>query len=523
MDNNRIEDGAQIRRKTRGLLDLLRYLRERVQDAFAQSSCVANAMRHERGSATGQTERRGLPPDRATGMPGSLASAFSAVLLCSLTGTSAQAALPAEISMGTDSWHASVSAKGDVMSIFREDSTGARFERSGKVLVRIGEQVIELPSIPQEGFPKDAPKHTEKVVINPDGRFVLRFARGHVFIQSLPDAGIVWTGTLQYGRHSGDAYYYRATDKRLLISDGSTLLTFQTAGEGPAARVGYAEIAFAGEDPKYKGNYVQTAAFSADGRSLFVGNKDGEVLAIDLDGETPKLRWRIQAFQSFKTRGFNDDANRIAASVKCADNCRLLAVRSFRDKQIAVVSAADGTILGSTSQDEDLGLVGIGDGLFAMTRVERGRLGLSIVDAKLDPVMQIGGTPSLLVFGYSGGFASVRMAREERVVVFTDTDQLLAGHRRQREAEVAERQRRQKEEAVQAEAARQKQVAFEKQLPQFRRKLKSGDDSNCGLVIERKSDIALVETMIGQKWLKVSQLYIPGMRGCTFLNGVLQE
>jgi len=109
------------------------------------------------------------------------------------------------------------------------------------------------------------------------------------------------------------------------------------------------------------------------------------------------------------------------------------------------------------------------------------------------------------------------------LVFFTDTNQLLAGYRRQREAEVAERQRRQKEEAVQAEAARQKQVAFEKQLPQFRRKLKSGDDSNCGLVIERKSDIALVETMIGQKWLKVSQLYIPGMRGCTFLNGVLQE
>jgi hypothetical protein len=60
-------------------------------------------------------------------------------------------------------------------------------------------------------------------------------------------------------------------------------------------------------------------------------------------------------------------------------------------------------------------------------------------------------------------------------------------------------------------------------LPAFRRKLKSGDDSNCGLIVERKGDIALVETMLGQKWLKVTQLYVAGMRGCTFVNGVLQE
>lgn len=66
-------------------------------------------------------------------------------------------------------------------------------------------------------------------------------------------------------------------------------------------------------------------------------------------------------------------------------------------------------------------------------------------------------------------------------------------------------------------------VSADGEVPELRRKLRSGDDSHCGVVVERKGEIALIETAIGQKWLKVRQLHQPGARGCRFVNGILQE
>ena len=57
----------------------------------------------------------------------------------------------------------------------------------------------------------------------------------------------------------------------------------------------------------------------------------------------------------------------------------------------------------------------------------------------------------------------------------------------------------------------------------FRKSLHVGSDSHCGLVIEVKYPIAKVQSMIGETWLKVSQLYPKGGRDCRFLNGVYQD
>ena len=57
----------------------------------------------------------------------------------------------------------------------------------------------------------------------------------------------------------------------------------------------------------------------------------------------------------------------------------------------------------------------------------------------------------------------------------------------------------------------------------FRKIIKSGDDSHCGLVIEVKKPIVKVQTMAGEKWLKLTQIYPAGGASCRFVNGVYQE
>lgn len=51
-------------------------------------------------------------------------------------------------------------------------------------------------------------------------------------------------------------------------------------------------------------------------------------------------------------------------------------------------------------------------------------------------------------------------------------------------------------------------------LNSWRKTLKTGDESNCGLVIEVKRPIAKIQTASGERWLKVGQLYPHGTQVC---------
>lgn len=48
----------------------------------------------------------------------------------------------------------------------------------------------------------------------------------------------------------------------------------------------------------------------------------------------------------------------------------------------------------------------------------------------------------------------------------------------------------------------------------LRAKLKVGDETNCGLVIEVKSPIAKIQTNVGEKWFKIDRLYTPNTISC---------
>lgn len=92
--------------------------------------------------------------------------------------------------------------------------------------------------------------------------------------------------------------------------------------------------------------------------------------------------------------------------------------------------------------------------------------------------------------------------------------------------------RKDKEAALMREAAHRKAqekqalaqaAAFKNQIRTFRQRLSAGDDSHCGLVIEVKKPLVKAQTMIGEHWLKIEQLYPQGAANCRFVNGVYQE
>ncbi len=57
-------------------------------------------------------------------------------------------------------------------------------------------------------------------------------------------------------------------------------------------------------------------------------------------------------------------------------------------------------------------------------------------------------------------------------------------------------------------------------IKKFRSELKSGDRSNCGLVVDVKRPIVNVQSMNGLVWLKIDEIYPVGLVGCEFYNNV---
>lgn len=102
-----------------------------------------------------------------------------------------------------------------------------------------------------------------------------------------------------------------------------------------------------------------------------------------------------------------------------------------------------------------------------------------------------------------------------------EKERLLAVQRAKDEALAAERQRLQAEVAADARLRRARQ--FELRTAQFRKSLQAGDESHCGLVIEVKGPLVRLQTMIGEYWMRIDQVYGADDRDCRFINGKYVE
>jgi TPR repeat protein len=79
--------------------------------------------------------------------------------------------------------------------------------------------------------------------------------------------------------------------------------------------------------------------------------------------------------------------------------------------------------------------------------------------------------------------------------------------------------------SVKAGIAEQKhrELKAKKRNQDFRAKLKAGDNTHCGMVIEIRRPLLKIQTMAGDKWFKVDKIFPPGEANCRFVNDVYEE
>lgn len=100
------------------------------------------------------------------------------------------------------------------------------------------------------------------------------------------------------------------------------------------------------------------------------------------------------------------------------------------------------------------------------------------------------------------------------------SEQVAEAKKAQEAKQVAEAKKAQEAKQV-AEA--QRITARNDAASKFRTTIKAGDDTHCGLVIEVKKPIVKIQTSIGERWLKINQVFPAGIAECRFINGVYQD
>lgn len=68
----------------------------------------------------------------------------------------------------------------------------------------------------------------------------------------------------------------------------------------------------------------------------------------------------------------------------------------------------------------------------------------------------------------------------------------------------------------------QQENLLKKKISSYRQRLASGDDSNCGLVVEVKENVVQIQSMEGAVWIKRDQIYPSDTANCRFYNWTYQ-
>ncbi|WP_420590335.1 cell envelope integrity protein TolA [Bacterioplanoides sp.] len=102
--------------------------------------------------------------------------------------------------------------------------------------------------------------------------------------------------------------------------------------------------------------------------------------------------------------------------------------------------------------------------------------------------------------------------REEKKAELKREKQLAEKKRVEYARQENERKRLARVKAEALAAKRKRAIAFREQLQE-------GDESHCGLVVEVKSKVVMVQSVIGQVWIKRNEIYPDGEARCRFVNG----
>lgn len=107
----------------------------------------------------------------------------------------------------------------------------------------------------------------------------------------------------------------------------------------------------------------------------------------------------------------------------------------------------------------------------------------------------------------------IAIAKAEELVRQQDEERLAEA----RKAERAERAR------ASYEYAREQRQRIESAAAALREDIGLGTETHCGMVVQLRESLVEVQTVVGQRWFRLNQLYPPATLECRFINGQYVE
>ena len=107
----------------------------------------------------------------------------------------------------------------------------------------------------------------------------------------------------------------------------------------------------------------------------------------------------------------------------------------------------------------------------------------------------------------------IAIAKAEELVRQQDEERLAEA----RKAERAERAR------ASYEYAREQRQRIESAAAALRDDIGLGTETHCGMVVQLRESLVEVQTVVGQRWFRLNQLYPPATLECRFINGQYVE
>ena len=107
----------------------------------------------------------------------------------------------------------------------------------------------------------------------------------------------------------------------------------------------------------------------------------------------------------------------------------------------------------------------------------------------------------------------IAIAKAEELVRQQDEERLAEA----RKAERAERAR------ASYQYAREQRQRIESAAAALREDIGLGTETHCGMVVQLRESLVEVQTVVGQRWFRLNQLYPPATLECRFINGQYVE
>ncbi len=339
--------------------------------------------------------------------------------------------------------------------------------------------------------------------LTPDGRYAIFIGQEKIAIYRCDDGERVWIGqSEQYKFYNVTVLgaNYLPEIKEFQLVTISQIVRFSVEKDDVARFISSESIKFS-ESARSKANdYVLSAAFEKEGAILYVGNKDADVVKIDISNPSdPKMISRQNAFNP-KVSDEHRASDQDIATLKCAENCGYLIARSSNYHWVSVINTKTMQVVAVRHDENDkLTLLPLGYESLIFQRSDKwGQKTATITDLKFEPLIDINHLGlQYLPASFSQGVVDINFNQAPMKTRIFSLDEFLTTRRQAKSLD-----------------SKKNEITKGIDINNFRSSLKIGTETQCGPVVELRNPMVKVARLIknigSEHWMKIANVLPPG-------------